>query len=331
LGVALLIVGPWTLRNQILYGDPLARNAMFTAVAGLIDQKPITSPYFVTLFPDSLSKSLIGVFGWMNVLLPSWIYTLFGIIILVALGGYVWGLVTRKISARLTLVLLTAPLLNLGVVITINLMFTQPQGRYLFAALPAAALIVGLGLDILFRKLTFATPAFVTGLGILNIGVLLMVLIPAYWPPPFPEVSTSTLTLRPVEIRDFTAKTNGEQDELIVAGPDAQMLFETDFNTSEYNFLQIEIEGNASGPNKAVTGGVYFALDDGILAEERLVPFKWTADGQRQLITIPLFPNESWQGRVTFMRIDPVNYGDVRPFVGMPMRIEKIILRGSLK
>ncbi len=180
-GITFLIVTPWLIRNQILYGDPLANRIMLTVVANIVDIKPITSLYFFTTFPKNLFFSFIGFFGWMNLRLPDWLYLIFGGLSILAAAGYVWRTLQHKIDGRLTLILLTFPILSLAIAVYINLTFSQPQGRYLFPALAAIALLAALGLEGLpfwGKRLT----NYLTGsLFLLNLYIVGTVIIPAYW------------------------------------------------------------------------------------------------------------------------------------------------------
>src|SRR5260370_41960570 len=45
LSVSIALALPWLIRNQVLYGDPLAKKAMLIAVDFLVSHKSITSPY----------------------------------------------------------------------------------------------------------------------------------------------------------------------------------------------------------------------------------------------------------------------------------------------
>ncbi len=177
----LALVIPWTLRNIVLYGDPFAKNIMYTVVSSIVVKKPITSYYFRHTFPVQLSESFVGTFGWMNLWMPSWMYVLYATVGFLAVGGLVWGCARRTIDWRLTLILLTMPFLNLLIVIYINLSFNQPQGRYLFPALPAIALLAALGLEALPGWRGFARLGLLAGLLGLNVFVLSAWLIPAYW------------------------------------------------------------------------------------------------------------------------------------------------------
>jgi 4-amino-4-deoxy-L-arabinose transferase-like glycosyltransferase len=155
--LALVLVLPWMGRNHLLYGDPLAKAAMESAVAPLIVKKSISSAYFLDAFPSRLARSFVGMFGWMNVPLPLLIYLLFGLLGGIALigcaaalrrGTVSAGMPLRSIaSARRLLILASIPVLNFLLVVGINLMFDQPQGRYLFPALPALGVLAAIGLE----------------------------------------------------------------------------------------------------------------------------------------------------------------------------------------
>jgi 4-amino-4-deoxy-L-arabinose transferase-like glycosyltransferase len=176
-----LIVAPWLVRNQILYGDPLASRIMLTVVAHIVDIKPLLSPYFLTAFPLNLFLSVIGDFGWMNLRLPNWIYLFFVLIILLSVAGYIWRCLQHKIDNRLTLILFLFPFLSLAVTVYINLTFTQPQGRYLFPALAATAVLMGFGFEGLpfwSRRLTYSLLGV---LFLLNLYIVGTVILPAYW------------------------------------------------------------------------------------------------------------------------------------------------------
>jgi len=179
--IALALVAPWLMRNQSLYGDPFASRAMLTAVGDLVQPRPITSPYFVTVFPVLLFLSFIGYFGWITLWLPGWLYLLYGGLVLAALAGLVWRVSRGGPERRLVLLLATLPMLNVLVVVYINLTFTQPQGRYLFPALPALAVLGALGFEGLPRWSERAGRVLWCALLALNVGILALIVVPAYW------------------------------------------------------------------------------------------------------------------------------------------------------
>lgn len=181
LGLTLLLVLPWLLRNQVLYGDPLASRAMLSAVPTLVVRNAITSSYFTTIFPQVLSRSFVGVFGWANFYLPEWVYRSFLILAVVALVGLVRGLLAGRGEARLLLAVVAIPVLSLGIVVKINLTFFQPQGRYMLPALAAIALLAALGLEEVPGWSNRAALILSGGLCALNIFILTVLVIPGYW------------------------------------------------------------------------------------------------------------------------------------------------------
>ncbi len=182
LAVTLMLVLPWSLRNQWLYGDPFASGAMRTAVAHIITDRSLFSWYFVRTFPIVLVKSFVGVFGWMSLVLPLWFYACFVVLGALALAGLTRTVAVNRERRPLIVMLLLTVLGVLAVVVRINLSFTQPQGRYMFPALPAMSLLCALGLQSLPGPFALvARPAVLgTALAGLHLYALFGVVTPAY-------------------------------------------------------------------------------------------------------------------------------------------------------
>jgi hypothetical protein len=179
---AFLLALPWYLRNASLYGnlDILARSWHDVVVVGQLTTGDFVAQVGLAAALERFfawsHSSFWGVFGWMGVWMDARIYTAalaFGVAVA---AGCVWQVVDgrvsgvkvssvkeRKSTARftfpsgtvpshvsrfqgwaLTLLALSA-LGTLGVYVAYNLQFVQPQGRYLFPALPAVSLAVAVG------------------------------------------------------------------------------------------------------------------------------------------------------------------------------------------
>ncbi|MCX6563174.1 MAG: glycosyltransferase family 39 protein [Candidatus Aminicenantes bacterium] len=179
--LTLALIAPWMIYNQVRYGDPLAEGALNSAMTHLIDIKPLTSPYFLTRFPVLLGQSFVGLFGWMSLWSPPWFYQVFAALGILALLGLIWRFVRRNIDRRLAAILITIPILSFILVVYLNLTFTQPQGRYLFPALPAIMILAALGLEGLPFWKKGATPILVGMLFLLNVFILGTLIIPVYW------------------------------------------------------------------------------------------------------------------------------------------------------
>lgn len=184
-GVSLLAIalcaGPWMMRNQVLYGDPVAGKAMLAVVPMLVHQKSISSPYFTRVFPGTLAKSFVGVFGGMTVYLPEWLYTLCGALALLGIIGFFYSFAQGRLGVVLPLVLISLPILAIASTIQLNLTFDQPQGRYLFPALVPFMVCLAIGLTSISRwkvKVTYGTVALCLAI---NLYALLAVELPSYW------------------------------------------------------------------------------------------------------------------------------------------------------
>lgn len=323
--LALVLVAPWTIRNQLLYGDPFASGAMEVAVAPIIVKKSIWSPYFLETFPSVLGRSFVGMFGWMNVLLPDFIYSLFGTLAVVAALGCAVALRRGDVNRRLLLILATFPILNLLIVVHINLTFSQPQGRYLFPALPALAVLAAIGLESAIPWARRRAAALVIGFATFNLVILALDVVPAYWPSPIRTISTARTTLRGTPDRDGASAPVGEGFRLGGAAP--ALIFETDVDAEEHNFLQFDIEGTGAGAIRL--GGIYFSGGEGASGAGYRIPFTWRDNGARQNTIVPLFPHPAWRGRIRTLRINPVETS-VEGGPQMSFWIGNVLLRGRL-
>ena len=313
--VAAAIVLPWSARNVMLYGDPFASNAMRDAVSYLITDRSLLSPYFLQQFPKDLFKSFVGVFGWFTVDLPRWGYVGFILFGLIALVGLARGLWRRTIDWRLAGVLAVTFAAVLAVVVHINLSFTQPQGRYMFPALPAIALLMALGITHLPAFL--ASRAHITvpaGLAAFNVYALCFVLIPAFYPPLARDVAPGIRVLYPSELsgmRLATAAPTFRIDDL-----DAGWTVPVDVNADSFDTLELELASKLPGA-PVVRGAVTFGADAASLEDaagaDRRITFEWRADGGHQLVRIPLAQHRAWQRHIGVLRIEPIDGGAVDP------------------
>lgn len=157
---------------------------MATAISSQIDRKSLFSRYFVETFPPRLVKSFIANFGWLSLQPPYWIYALYLLLVAGAVLGIGYQLRRRAADARLLLVLLAVVVCNLVTVVYINLTLSQPQGRFMFPSLAAIVTLSAIGLEQLPGWSGRATAYIVAALAIVNVAILGILIIPAYWPPP---------------------------------------------------------------------------------------------------------------------------------------------------
>lgn len=180
----------WAGRNALVYGwhDPLGLARHAAIVVG----QPQTEHTWRGLwrFARVTFQSFWAQFGWMGLPIDERAYLLLAAAsALAALGVALWlwralrrGQQAPFADGRQALLLGLAALLVLGAMAAYNWTYDQPQGRYLFAALPAWAALWCVGLaEILApaaRPLVFAI--FFGGLIALNL-LTLLVWMPAYF------------------------------------------------------------------------------------------------------------------------------------------------------
>jgi hypothetical protein len=146
IGVAALVAGWWYARNQRLYGDLFG----LAAFRGEFATQPfqIGSPAAWIMGLGQLHVSFWARFGWMNVAAPGWVFWLIGAIELAALGGLVRAALRARSSVVGHWVLLAIPALALAWMVSfaITAGLVAWQGRLLFPALPAIAILLARGL-----------------------------------------------------------------------------------------------------------------------------------------------------------------------------------------
>ncbi len=202
---ALLLGGWWYVRNWLLYGDPMAWNLWQANI--LLRLEPAGWATIVAEL-QSLERSFWGLFGWMNVGYPDWVYAaLRGLAVLAAVGLIVaagrWLLRSRRIDWRWAGAALLLLWLALLVVSWLRFMRIAPaaQGRYFFPAASTLALLMVVGLQSLRLPRWPRDPAAwqplswvaVAGLLALSIATPFWLLRPAYQPPPAPAVALAPL------------------------------------------------------------------------------------------------------------------------------------------
>ena len=207
---ALAIAGWWFWRNIVLYGD-------WSGLGHLMEingrrQSELTIAAFLPEF-DGLRFSSWGLFGWFNILLPGWFYRLMDAVTVAGLAGALLHTLRRwrtrheagtgdsGLYVLLMLWLWVAMMALLLLYWTIQA--TGSQGRLLFPAIAAFAVLLVAGIDFWLRWLPAIGRAIVWGalLGVLvamSANALGWLLPRSYYAPP--PVATVAPDARPVEI-----------------------------------------------------------------------------------------------------------------------------------
>ncbi len=146
--IALAVCGWWLVRNQVLYGDLTASQALAVALGGQRQELPTTLGDILAEF-RGFRYSLWGLFGWFNVLSPDLFYWIVDAMTVLGIVGFGLFLIrslrryprsTRDIILMLFawLCLIVAGVLRWAVLIS-------SQGRLAFPALAAMALFLVVG------------------------------------------------------------------------------------------------------------------------------------------------------------------------------------------
>lgn len=190
LGAALAVGGWWLVRNQALYGDPLALAAFRRAFThcpgpGYFYARGLGPLGYGVLVAGWTWASFWGVFGNMDRFLPTSLYVVLGLLPLgAAAGGLRREGAGEPWQARAWVVMLAAVALLLGAFVQFNTTYFQAQARYLLPAVPVYALLLVRGWQRLGRgragRWTALVPAL--ALAVVAAWALPAVLIPAYHP-----------------------------------------------------------------------------------------------------------------------------------------------------
>ncbi len=303
LALAGALVAPWSIRNVVLYGDPFASEAMRHAVAHIITDRSLFSAYFLSDFPRMLAKSFIGVFGWLNVLMPPLAYRPYVAFFALGLGGVVLALWRRRLDWRIAAVLAVTVLAALAIVVRINLQFTQPQGRYLLPGLPAFALLIALGLRALPPLLAPVASPMVVGMALLagNLYALAAVVWPTYYPAPIRTLDSGVRVMVPTFMSGL-AMLDGDS-HWIVTGPTPQWMTRIDATADRFTAFEVELTASTTPATQRAC--LYYASTTRAMHLNAPVCTDWPADGQPHRVRLPLRGEPGWAGHISHIRLNP--------------------------
>ena len=163
LAASVLLCGWWWIRNQVLYGDPLAHR-VFVELFSINRATPeffleygISGTGYLMLLLWGTALSFWGVFGQAIVYMPPWFYLLgwlFSLAVLVGLVRSRWTATTIWSQAALSwLLVVVAAAFVLAFYLRFNMIFYQVQARYLFTAIgPFSCLFVAGWIGLWVRK-----------------------------------------------------------------------------------------------------------------------------------------------------------------------------------
>lgn len=150
-GIPILLGIPWWIRNLQVYGDPLGMSAFYaTFPRQVFPGQMLTHPHellhWAYVLLSGTALSFVGIFGYMDIHLPYWIYIPV-LILLIAGGINMWRLSRspEEERDRRAWVLNSFVILITLSFVSYNLWQVQPQARYLFPAMGPILLAVSRG------------------------------------------------------------------------------------------------------------------------------------------------------------------------------------------
>jgi len=180
---ALLVGGWWLVRNQVLYGDPLASGAFLQAFgdrptpAYFLEEQGLPLSLYLLLVLGVTFASFWGVFGTMNVFLPTWpVYVPLGVFSAAALAGVIARLrAWRRFEGwqrEALLALGFAALMVAALFVRFNMSYFQAQARYLFPVISVFAIGMVWGISALAPRRARAAAAFLPAAVALALAVI---------------------------------------------------------------------------------------------------------------------------------------------------------------
>ena len=145
-GGAAMVSGWWYGRNWRLYGDPFGLQlfqAEFITQAFDAVSLAAWAGALATLY-----ESFWARFGWMNLPAPAWVYLVYGVVVLAGLAGWFNAAGRGRVSVAAHWPLVVLLMLTLAWLVSFALTagLVAWQGRLLFPALPAIAMMLARGL-----------------------------------------------------------------------------------------------------------------------------------------------------------------------------------------
>ncbi len=187
-----MVSGWWYVRNLAMYGDPLAWNIWEANID--LRREALTVAGLARELP-AMFRSFWGVFGGLTLPYPEAVYTVLGILTLIAAAGFLlWvGQRARRLepeqylfhNVRFMQGMLAFTWLGILLAAWMRFMLVAPaaQGRYLFPALPALALAYGLAICLWPTGIRNVVAAIPAGLFLLCAVTPTWIIEPAFVPP----------------------------------------------------------------------------------------------------------------------------------------------------
>ncbi len=185
-----LIAGWFFVRGALLYGlsDPLGMALRAAQNPDLVLPPEYRWMFLSEVFGQRLFQSWWGLFDWITLPMPGWLYVFYGLLMVFAAAGAIVRLGSEASARERTCSVLYAAAfaLCLAALVYLNFTFHSGQSRLLFPSLAGVAIVMAGGLDTALASLLRESAlvrvrrALPVVLAVMSAGVLLGVVAPAY-------------------------------------------------------------------------------------------------------------------------------------------------------
>lgn len=175
-GIAAALVGPWWIRNAMVYGDPLAMNAFRASFTGTAQAADFilafgAYDYWVRWVGWWTLRSFFGAFGYMDIFWPSPLYAFLAALgaVWALLGAMAWRRKQLPGATGFLIVASTFLCVVLAQFLYFNTIYFQGQARYLYPAIVPIACALGTGAWVMTGKRAWTWAILALGLLCLNV------------------------------------------------------------------------------------------------------------------------------------------------------------------
>ncbi len=153
LAISIGLFSAWFfIRNLNLYNDIFLTRVEMNTVPFYIELKSVFSLYFIYPFIPGLFGSFWGVFGWMNVAMPFYIYVVLFFFCVICFYFAFSRFRFAKFNNYNFLFGLLSVIFCLAGVIYYNTLYSQHQGRFLFPVISLLMVFLVQGIKVLYEK-----------------------------------------------------------------------------------------------------------------------------------------------------------------------------------
>jgi hypothetical protein len=189
-----IFAAPWLIRNQMVYGDPLALGIFKKAFTGTAQADDLiagmgASTYWKDMVGWWTARSFFGVFGYMDIWLNETgtpgggkdvVYRLLIGLTLVLLAAWILSFFRSDWKESRPVQIINAAFLVVVILLflSFNKTYFQAQGRYLYPAIGPIAIALSVGCFVLLKERGKVAVAVLAGI-LLLVNVYAMAKLPA--------------------------------------------------------------------------------------------------------------------------------------------------------